>query len=191
MDSNKKIVFPLLGLLLVTLVMIVILRWEGRLWFSASGAIRFWVSDAWGPENSQQFTDPYSFSHALHGILFFGLLYLFANKLSLWWRGTIAVLIEAIWEVAENSPAIIDRYREAGALGYSGDTIFNSIGDLFYCGLGFVLAYYLGFWKSLALFILVEIGLILTIKDSLIINVIMLIYPLESIKQWQSAFLIL
>ena len=72
MNLNKKILFPLLGLFLVTVVMIVILRWEGRIWFSASGTIRFWVGDAWGPENSQHFTDPYSFSHALHGILFLG-----------------------------------------------------------------------------------------------------------------------
>lgn len=178
-----------IGLTILVAATALILQYQGRTWFAANGELYFWVGDAWSDQNSQHWTDPYSFSHALHGILFFGLLYSLTGKISWMWRFNISVFLEATWEVIENSSIIIDRYRDAGALGYSGDSIINSMGDLFYCGLGFVIAYYLGFTKSLILFILVEIGLLLTIRDSLIVNVIMLIHPVEAIKEWQSVML--
>jgi hypothetical protein len=97
-----------------------------------------------------------------------------------------AVLAESAWEVLENSRYVIDRYREATAsLEYTGDSIANSIGDVISCFTGFLIAFKLRFWKSIAFFLLVEIALILTIKDSLLINIIMLLYPIEALKVWQ------
>jgi hypothetical protein len=186
MNQAKNNTPAYIVLIILVITTTLILQYQGRNWFAANGTFYLWIGDAWSDQNSQHWTDPYSFSHVLHGILFFGLLYLFSDKLSWIWRFNIAVLLEALWEILENSSIIIDRYRDAGALGYTGDSIINSLADLFYCGLGFVIAHYLGLTKSIILFILVEIGLILTIRDSLVINVIMLIHPIEAIKEWQS-----
>jgi hypothetical protein len=186
MNQAKNNTLAYIGLVVLVIATALILQYQGRNWFAANGELYFWIGDAWSDQNSQHWTDPYSFSHVLHGVLFFGLLYFLSDKLSWMWRFNIAVLLEAAWEVVENSSFIINRYRDAGALGYTGDSIINSMADLFYCGLGFVIAYYLGLKKSILLFILVEIGLLLTIRDSLIINVIMLIHPVEAIKTWQS-----
>jgi len=189
-NTEIKRFAPLAGLVLVVLGMCFQLRNQGRLWLAKDGSLKFWISDAWGGDNSQQFTDPYSFSHILHGILFFGALWYFRKYISLGWRFVIAIGVEALWEILENTQMVIDRYREAtAALGYTGDTIVNCLGDLVSCGLGFIIAYYLGLWRSIALFLLIELVLILTIKDSLLINIIMIIYPLDAIKNWQTGVL--
>lgn len=189
--KKKSITAPIIALLLVVIGMCFQLLNQGRSWLAKDGSFKFWISDAWGGDNSQQLLDPYSFSHILHGMLFFGALYLLRNYLSLAWRFVIAIALEAAWEIAENTQTVIDRYREStAALGYYGDTITNCLGDLISCGIGFAIAYYLGFWKSLALFIFIEIALILTIKDSLLINIIMIIYPLDAIKEWQTAMML-
>jgi len=190
MNQPKNNTFAYIGLTILVIATALLLQFQGRSWFALDGSFYLWIGDAWSDQNSQHWTDPYSFSHVLHGVLFFGLLYFLSDKLSWMWRFNISVLLEAIWEVVENSSVIIDRYRDAGALGYTGDSIINSMGDLFYCGLGFVIAHYLGLTKSIILFILVEIGLLLTIRDSLIINIIMLIHPIDAIKEWQSVMTI-
>ncbi len=115
----------------------------------------------------------------------FWLLGWFVPRLSWTWRLWLAIAIEAVWEVIENSDFVGQRYREAGVLGYFGDTIVNSLGDLAMCGFGFVLARYLGFGRSLALFVAVEVVLLFWIRDSLVLNVVTLIYPVEWIEQWQ------
>ena len=116
----------------------------------------------------------------------FWLLYLIVPRLSLGWRLWIALLIESAWEVAENSSAIIDRYREATlALGYNGDTILNSLSDILLCGFGFWLARRIGWKLTLALFIATEVILAFWIRDGLLLNMLMLIHPIESIKAWQ------
>lgn len=98
----------------------------------------------------------------------------------------MAIFIESSWEVAENTSYVIQRYREETiSLDYFGDSIINSLADIVCCGLGFFIAYKLRFWKSLALFIATEVILILTIRDSLIINIIMLTWPIEALKNWQ------
>jgi hypothetical protein len=100
----------------------------------------------------------------------------------------MAVAIEAIWEVAENSAFVIERYRaETISLDYFGDSIINSLSDILCCATGFVIAYRLKFWKSLALFLATEVILIAWIRDSLLINIVMLVHPIEAIKQWQMA----
>ncbi len=184
--QKRNLIIGIAGLLVVVIGMSFLLEGQGRSWFSASGNFYLWESDIWSAESSQQFLDPYSFSHMLHGVCFFGLLWWIAPKLPWLWKFTISTALEAGWELLENSQLVIERYREeTAALGYEGDSIINSNGDLFSCGVGFILAYYLGLKKSIILFALVEITMIITIRDSLLINIIMLIYPVEGIKEWQ------
>jgi len=186
MTAKKTPIVEYIALAIIVIVTALLLRYQGRIWICADGTIYPWISDAWSDQNSQHLTDPYSFSHLLHGILFFGMLYKLSDKLSWMWRFNIAVLIEALWELLENSSMVIDRYREAGALGYSGDSILNSMGDLMSCGFGFWVAYKLGFKKSVILFIVIELVLLFAIRDNLTLNIIMLIHPVEAIKEWQS-----
>lgn len=175
----------LLPVLLVSVI--VYLRISGRSWISPEGNLLLWYSDANGPGTSQHLLDPYSFTHFLHGVVFCGLIAWFARNLTRQWQLTIAVALESIWEIVENSEMVIRRYRETTmALGYFGDSIVNSLSDIFVCALGFLAAAKLGFKKSLLLFFAVEIFLIFWIKDSLTINVIMLLYPIQAIKNWQT-----
>lgn len=186
LPAKRSKVWPWLASLAVGLLTPFILRLQGRLWWCACGYLRLWVGDIWSSDNSQHILDPYSFTHILHGVIFFWALVALAPRLSLAWQLWWALLIEAAWEIAENSAFIIQRYRETTlALGYTGDTIVNSLADILMCGLGFWLALKLGFRRSVLLFVLTEVILILWIKDSLILNVIMLIYPIEAIKNWQ------
>ena len=104
------------------------------------------------------------------------------------WQLWLAVSIEAVWEVVENSEFVIERYREqTAALGYQGDTIVNSLADILLCGLGFVLARRLGLRRTVALFVLTEAVLAVWIRDNLSLNVLMLIYPIDAVKEWQAA----
>ena len=115
------------------------------------------------------------------------MLALVAPRLSTVWQLWLAVTIEAAWEILENSEFVIRRYREQTAsLGYFGDTIVNSLGDILVCGLGFMLAHRLGFRRAFALFVLTEVTLALWIRDNLTLNVLMLIYPIEAVKEWQA-----
>jgi hypothetical protein len=173
-------------MVIVLLLTVFLLRSQGRLWICACGRVYLWAGDVWSSDNSQHLLDPYSFTHVLHGFVFFWLLALIVPRLSLAWRLWLAIAIESVWEIVENSEFIIQRYRETTAsLGYEGDTIVNSLGDILMCGLGFWLALQLGFRRSLALFVVTEIVLLFWIRDSLVLNVIMLIYPIEAVRVWQ------
>lgn len=164
------------------------LRSQGRLWWCSCDYILLWSGDAWSSDNSQHLLDPYSFTHVLHGFAFYGLLALVVPRLPAVWRLTLAVSIEALWEVVENSEFVIQRYREGtAALGYYGDTVVNSLSDIVLCGLGFALARRLGFRLTVALFVATEVVLGLWIRDGLILNIVMLIYPIDAIKEWQAA----
>lgn len=187
--TNKKDWLAWVVTALIVVAMMFMLSSQGRIWICACGTVKFWVNDVWGAENSQHLFDAYSFSHLLHGVLFMGMLYGLSSRLSFSWRLALATLIEAAWELLENSEIVLSRYRETAAQGYNGDSIVNSFGDLVSCGLGFALAYYLGLKKSIILFIVVEVVMILWIKDSLLLNIIMLIYPLDFIKEWQMSLL--
>ena len=163
------------------------LRAEGRRWLCSCGEFRAWTPDAWGPTTSQHLFDPYSLTHVLHGFLFFWLLAAAAPRLGAPWRFLAAIAAEALWEVVENSEFVIRRYREAtAALGYEGDTVVNSLGDVAACALGFLVALRLGAWRTLALFLLVEALLLVWIRDSLLLNVLMLVHPVESVRRWQT-----
>jgi len=171
---------------LILLVTMFMLQQQGRLWICDCGQVYMWVGDIWSSDNSQHIFDPYSFSHVLHGVMSWAILMWLLPRLSLSWQLVITTFVEASWEVAENSAMIINRYRESTlALGYNGDTILNSIADIFCCIVGFAIALRLGYRRSLALFIVTELVMILWIKDSFLLNVLMLIYPIQAIKMWQ------
>jgi hypothetical protein len=165
----------------------VVLRLEGRLWLCACGRLLPWVGDAWSADTSQHLFDPYSFTHVLHGFAFCGLLALLVPRVEWRWRLVLAVALEAAWEVIENTDFVINRYREAtAALGYNGDTVVNSLGDVAACALGFLLARRLGALKTLIVFALTEVVLLLWIRDSLLLNILLLVYPSESLRAWQA-----
>lgn len=183
----RKQLWPWLAIGLVLILTTIQLRVQGRLWICACGQVYVWVGSIWSADNSQHLFDPYSFTHILHGLVFFWLLAWLLPRLPLIWRLFWAITIEALWEVVENSPFIINRYREGTiALGYEGDTIINVLSDIALCGLGFWLAYQLGLRRSLLLLVVTEVVLLVWIRDSLLLNIIMLIYPIETLKAWQA-----
>lgn len=169
----------------IILTFIGILLWMGRIPFCECG-IGLLTTAAASAETSQHLLDPYSFSHVLHGIVFFGVLAVACRALRLEWKFVIAMLLEIAWEIAENTPMVINRYREAtAALGYTGDSILNSLGDLACAAFGFWLARKLPARWTVAVVILVELFMLWAIKDNLTLNVIMLLYPLDAIREWQ------
>jgi len=162
--------------------------WMGRSPLGPDGKFGLWDGDIWSSENSQRFADPYSFSHLVHGILFYGFLWLVARKLPVRYRLLIALAVEAGWELLENSPLIINRYREATiALGYTGDSVFNSLSDVLMMAIGFLFAARARTWISVAAIIAMEVGCALWVRDNLTLNIIMLIHPFDAIKAWQMA----
>ena len=172
----------------VMLLAVVYLRWQGRVWWCECGQLTPISLSVNSQHNSQHLLDPYSLSHLLHGVLFFGMLWPFRRHLSLPVRALIAALIEIGWEVLENSPIIIDRYRAATiALGYSGDSIVNSLGDVLSFVAGFYAARKLGLWWSIAILLVVELAMLWLMRDNLTLNVLMLLWPIDAIRNWQSA----
>ncbi len=161
---------------------------QGRLMFGPDGRFGWWDGDIWSSENSQRVADAYSFSHICHGMLSYGLLFLVARRLPLRHRFLLAVAGECAWEILENSPLIINRYRAATiSIGYTGDSILNSVCDVLFMSLGFLIAWRVQVRTTIVLFLAMEIGCLFWVRDNLTLNVIMLIYPLDAIKVWQAA----
>src|SRR5262249_37852799 len=151
------------------------------------GRGRLWQGEVMSAENSQQLADWYSPSHFIHGLLFYGLLWLIARRRPLGLRALIALVIECGWEILENSPIIIDRYRAATiSLGYRGDSVINSVSDMTFMLIGFALAARLPVIASIALAVLLELAVGYMIRDNLTLNIIMLIWPVEAIRTWQA-----
>jgi hypothetical protein len=151
-----------------------------------NGPVRLWVGDVNSDQNSQQVTDPYTFSHVIHGAIFYGLTHVAMGPASMGARVIVAVTIEGAWEAYENTDTVINRYRAATiALGYYGDSILNSMSDIVACLIGFVLASRFRWWWTVSWVVATEIVLAIAIRDNLTLNILMLIYPIDAIRRWQ------
>jgi hypothetical protein len=176
-------------------VQVAVLHAFGQPWIAASGKILLWVGDPLNPDTSQQLSDWYSFSHIIHGFIFFGLLRLALPRLPLAARLLIAMGIEIGWEITENTPAVIQHYRQqALAVGYVGDSILNSVSDTFMMSCGFVLASKLRARIVIALALGLEIFTACAIRDNLSLNVLGLLVPadwapMQAIHDWQAGVL--
>lgn len=167
---------------------------SGRPLWCACGDLNPVSTDIWSAHNSQHLIDPYSATHVLHGVLFYLLLWALVGRdgapLGSWSvtrRFWVAVLVEVGWELLENSPFVIDRYRTATiAIGYAGDSALNSLADVLCCATGFALAARLPVRASTALFVAVEIVMLGLYRDNLTLNMLMLLWPIPAIRQWQA-----
>ncbi|MEO8547358.1 MAG: DUF2585 family protein, partial [Sphingomicrobium sp.] len=145
-----------------------------------------WEPSALSPRTSQMLADWYSPSHLVHGFLFYAALWLIARRWPIQRRFLVALLVEAAWEVIENTPMVIDRYREATtAIGYTGDSVINSLSDIAMMALGFLAARRLPLWVSVVLVLVLELIPLFVIRDNLTLNVWMLLAPNDAIRAWQ------
>lgn len=184
--SSAHIWFGVAAAILV--LQIVILYAMGRIPICECGYVKLFEPGVNTPGNSQHLADWYTPSHIIHGFLFYGLAWLLFRKQAISMRLSFAVLIEAAWELLENSPIIIDRYRTATmALGYSGDSILNSAMDTVFMVLGFFFAMRVPVWLTILVAIVFEIFTGWLIRDNLTLNVLMLVTPIDAIKEWQNA----
>jgi hypothetical protein len=159
----------------------------GRKLWGIGGKPGFWSGDINSSHNSQYFADPYSFTHITHGILFYGLFYVLARRFTVRSRFLMTLVVEAAWEIFENTDFVINRYRATTiSLNYYGDSVVNSMGDVLFCLIGFWLASMLPARIAAFTVILMETMLALAIRDSLLLNIIMLIHPVPAILHWQA-----
>ena len=185
---TRRPLFPYLVTALTVLAAALYLLWIGREPICKCGYVSLWHGEVVSAENSQHLTDWYTPSHVLHGLIFYGALWLVARRLPLGTRLIIATLVEAAWEIVENSDAVIERYRAVTiSLDYYGDSVLNSVSDMGAMIAGFFLARWLPVWASVALVIGFEALTMYLIRDGLALNVLMLAWPLDAVRDWQAA----
>ena len=184
MTRSKRAAVAAIVLLAATAMLLYLM---GRPPICTCGAIDLWVGEPNSSRTSQMLSDWYSPSHIVHGFLFFAGLWLVGRRWPLERRFLVALAIEAAWEIVENTPLIINRYREeTAALGYTGDSVLNSMSDIAMMGLGFLLARRLPVWASVVVVLILELVPLLVIRDNLTLNVWMLLAPNDALKAWQS-----
>ena len=173
--------------LVVLVVAAAILLAMGRNPICTCGVVDLWVGARDSPRTSQMLADWYSLSHVVHGLLFYAGLWLVARRWPAEWRFLAALLIESAWEVIENTPLVIDRYRETtAALGYSGDSVINSMSDILMMCVGFLAARRLPVWTSIALLVVLEVVPLFVIRDNLALNILNLLAPNAAVAAWQA-----
>jgi hypothetical protein len=179
--------------LVLALVAGLILLAMGREPICRCGTVKLWHGVVQSSENSQHIADWYSFSHVIHGLLFYFFAHILWRRWKLFggrpaaWALPIAVAFEAFWELLENSPMIIDRYRAVTvSFDYYGDSVLNSLSDIGYMAIGFWLASKLPVWASVALALAFELFTLAMIRDNLTLNIVMLVWPLEAVRAWQA-----
>ncbi len=181
---TARLSYTLTGLVVVATGLILLMM--GRVPWCACGHIDIWGTVGTS-EGSQQFLDWYTPSHLLHGLLFYAALWLVARRLSLGLRLVIATAVECAWEIVENTDAVIERYREVTiSLDYYGDSVLNSVMDIAAMLAGFWMARVLPVWASVAVVIGFEVLTAVVIRDGLALNVLMLLWPLEAVMNWQA-----
>lgn len=159
----------------------------GRNPICTCGTVDLWVGARDSPKTSQMLSDWYSFSHIVHGLIFYAALWLAARRWPVERRFVVALFIESTWEVIENTQMIIDHYRETtAALGYNGDSVINSLSDIAMMCVGFLLARKLPVWASIALLVLLELLPLFVIRDNLTLNILGFIAPNAAIQGWQA-----
>lgn len=182
---SKKYLYTLL-IIFIIFIQIVILKLQGHVWICDCGYIKFWHGTLNSNQDSQHIADWYTFSHIIHGFVFYWLMKIISkNKYSIWTYLLFTTMLEVGWEILENSPLIIKRYRETASLMYYGDSVINSVSDVVFMASGFFLASRLRVWLSIVLVITLELFALYYIRDNLTLNIVMLLHPFEFIKHWQ------
>ena len=186
--SQDSILIALLVTFLFVALQAGSLYWLGRSPICTCGYIKLWEPNAFGSGNSQHLSDWYTPSHIVHGFIFYFFAWAIFRKASIAWRFAFAVFIEAAWEVVENTSWIIEYYRgNTVSLNYYGDSIVNSVMDTVWMALGFLVAWRAPVFVTVLLALALEAIAAYVIRDNLTLNVLMFIYPFESIKAWQTA----
>ena len=177
---------PLLAVLILVVAAAILLA-MGRNPICTCGTVDLWVGQRDSAKTSQMLADWYSLSHIVHGLLFYAALWLVARRWPVERRFLIALLVESAWEVTENTPLVIDRYRETtAALGYSGDSVIKSLSDILMMCVGFLLARRLPVWAAVALLVVLEVVPLFVIRDNLALNIWNLLAPNPAVAAWQA-----
>lgn len=187
-SDHSKTHFWLVVTFVIILVQVVSQYLMGRLWICECGYVKLFEAGVNTPGNSQHLFDWYTPSHIIHGFLFYGLGWSVMRKKPITAKLALSALIEAAWEILENSPLVIDRYRSATmAIGYTGDSILNSGMDMVAMIAGFFFAARVPLWLTVVIALGFEVLTAIIIRDNLTLNVLMLVWPIEAVKTWQGA----